>query len=456
MSHLRELVSSQHAFFLSGKTLDYSYRRKQLFALREMLKNYEKKVYQALKKDLNKSAYEALTTEIGFLYQEIDHTIKYLKKWMKPEKVDAPATHKGSRSVIYHEPYGVTLIISPWNYPVHLAIAPAIGAIAAGNTVIIKPSEYTHTTSKLLHEMIADTFDPAYIAVVEGGKEVSEQLLQEQLNYVFFTGSSAIGQKVMEQASKQLTPVTLELGGKSPVIVDQDANIDLAAKRIVWGKFTNAGQTCVAPDYVYVHDKVKKPFLKALKKYCKTFYGKTPLENEDYTHIVHEKHFQRLAAFLSNGDIVYGGRTNKNKLIIEPTILDQISWEDPIMKEEIFGPLLPILSFTNLDGVIHTLQSKDKPLALYYFGDKKKRQNKVLKHVSFGGGCINDTLYHLANPHLPFGGVGNSGIGSYHGKYSFETFSHRKSVLIQTTKFDLPFRYPGSKLLFSVIKQIMK
>ncbi|SHF58831.1 aldehyde dehydrogenase [Ornithinibacillus halophilus] len=456
MDYIEEIVQNQRNYFHTGKTLSYNYRVEQLKALRTMLKENEKEIYQALKKDLNKSRYEALTTELGFLLTEIDFTLSHLKKWMEPRKVDAPITHKGSQSYIQKEPYGVTLAIAPWNYPLQLAIAPVIGAIAAGNTAVIKPSEFTKETSSLLTKMIQSTFDPAYITVVEGDVNESQKLLDQRFDYIFFTGSSNVGKIVMREASKYLTPVTLELGGKSPAIVNKDANIDLTAKRIVWGKFTNAGQTCVAPDFIYVHEKVKPKLLKAMKKYIKTLYGKKPIENNDYVQIVNKKHFTRLTSFLTNGEIYCGGTYDEETLRISPTIVDNISWEDPIMQDEIFGPLLPVLTFKELDEVIGDLKVHEKPLALYYFGENKKQQEKVMNSLSFGGGCINDTLYHLANPHLPFGGVGNSGMGSYHGKYSFDTFSHEKSILKQTTKFDIPLRYPGSKLAYSIVKKIMK
>lgn len=456
MDHIGNLMENQRTFFQSGETLDYSYRLEQLKSLKNMLKKYEHEIYQALKQDLNKSANETLTTELGFLYTEIDVAVKQLKNWMEPEKADAPITHKGTKNYIYKEPYGVSLVIAPWNYPLQLAIAPAIGAIAAGNTVILKPSEFTQATSELLAEMIGDTFNNACFSVVEGAKEVSQQLLEQQFDYIFFTGSSAVGKIVMQQASKHLTPVTLELGGKSPAIVDKDANIDLAAKRIAWGKFTNAGQTCVAPDYLYIHEKVKPKFVKSMKKYMKKFYSKSPLENKDYNRIVHDNHFNRLKNFLFDGEVIYGGNTNEDKLSIEPTIIDNITWDDPIMQEEIFGPLLPIMTFKDLDGVISKLKNLDKPLALYLFSEDEKAQKNVIENVSFGGGCINDTLYHLANPYLPFGGVGSSGMGAYHGKYSFDTFSHSKSIMKQTTKFDIPLRYPGSKVANALVKKIMR
>ena len=450
------LVANQRAFFLNGNTMDYSFRKEQLQKLKQMLKNYESEIYQALKIDLNKSKHETLTTELGFLYSEIDFATRNLQNWMEPSKVTAPMTHKGSKSFILKEPYGVTLVISPWNYPLQLALAPVIGAMSAGNCVIIKPSEYAKATSLILAEMVRETFDASYITVVEGAAETSQDLLKQRFDYIFFTGSTEVGKIVMRKASTYLTPVTLELGGKSPVIVDKDANINLAAKRIVWGKYTNAGQTCVAPDYLYVHEKVKFKLLKAMKKQIKAFYGKEPLKNDDYIRIINQKHFKRLEQFLSVGTILHGGGTDEETLIIEPTIIDKITWDDPIMQEEIFGPILPVLTFKNVEDAGERIKNMEKPLALYYFGENDKMQQQIMQFLSFGGGCINDTLYHLANPYLPFGGVGASGMGTYHGKYSFDTFSHDKSILKQTTKFDIPFRYPGSKLAHTVVKKIMK
>lgn len=456
MKSIKEIVQHQRDYFSKGQTLNYSFRIKNLQKLKIMLQKHEQKIYDALKQDLNKSTHEAYTTELGFLYIEIDMALKSLKKWMEREQVISPLTHKGTKSYIYKEPYGVTLIISPWNYPLQLALAPAIGAIAAGNCVIIKPSEFAQATSSLLYEMVREFFEPNYITVVEGAQEVSKELLVQKFDYIFFTGSSAVGKIVMEQASKHLTPITLELGGKSPVLVDKDADIKLAAKRIVWGKFTNAGQTCVAPDFVYVNEKIKGKLIKEMKKYIRKFYGRKPLQNENYVRLIHRKQYNRLYQFLSNGKIIHGGQTDQDNLFIEPTIIDEVTWDDSVMQEEIFGPILPILTFKNLEDVITTIKLIDKPLALYYFGNHKKSQEEIIKNLSFGGGCINDTLYHLANPHLPFGGVGASGMGAYHGKYSFDTFSHKKSILEQTNKFDIPLRYPGGKLAHRIVKKIMK
>src|SRR5690625_5018112 len=353
---------------MSNQTKSYPFRKKQLMKLKQMLEANEDKIYTALKNDLNKSKHEVLTTELGILYTEINFALKHLKKWMELKNVPSPLTHKGAKNYIIYEPYGVTLIISPWNYPLQLAIAPAIGAMAAGNTMIIKPSEFTPHTSALLNELISKTFDAKYLTIIEGDKEVSEQLLNNRFDYIFFTGSKKVGQIVMEKASKHVTPITLELGGKSPASVDQDSNISLAAKRIVWGKFTNAGQTCVAPDYVYVHKKIYDSFLKAVKKQITRLYGKSPLLNDKYVRIVNQINFDRLQQLLQKSTVTFGGMLDDDALKIEPSIIEHVSWEDAIMQEEIFGPLLPILPFSNLEEIISVLQTKEKPLALYYFG----------------------------------------------------------------------------------------
>jgi len=456
MKAIQQIITKQRHFFQNGETLHESFRRKNLEKLKKMLQDNEQEIYQALKEDLNKSEHESYTTELGFLLVEIDVALKNLKKWMEVEKVETPMTHMGTNSYIYQDPYGVALVIAPWNYPLQLAIGPVVAAIAAGNCVVMKPSEFAQSTSALLAEMFHSTFDRSYITVVEGAKEVSQNLLSQRFDYIFFTGSIPVGKIVMEAASKHLTPVTLELGGKSPAIVNKDADLKLAAKRIVWGKFTNAGQTCVAPDYVYVHEKLKKKLIMEMKKQIKRFYGKTPLENEDYVRIINQAHFNRLESLLSEGKILHGGQTNEDKLCIEPTIIDDLSWEDPIMKTEIFGPLLPILTFRDINEALSAIKTEEKPLALYFFGKSTAMQEEVIRTVSFGGGSMNDTLYHLANPHLPFGGVGSSGMGSYHGIHGFNTFTHKKSILKQTTKFDIPLRYPGGKIAQKLVKKVMK
>lgn len=456
MNHFKELVEDQRTFFKLGNTLEYSYRREILKKMKKMLKDHESEIFYALKQDLNKSKHEAYVTELGFLYSEIDFALKNLKSWMAPEKVPTPLTHKGSKSYILKEPYGVVLVISPWNYPLHLALAPAISALAAGNCVIIKPSEHAKATSQLLASLIQTTFDMSLIHVVEGDVQTTQQLLKQKFDYIFFTGSEKVAKEIMKAASEHLTPVTLELGGKSPAIIDRDAKINLSAKRIAWAKFTNAGQTCVAPDYLYVHDEIRFQFLKALVKHIKTLFGNYPLYNENYTKIINEKHFERLIDYLEDGSIIHGGNYDEETRLIEPTIMEKVTWEDKVMQEEIFGPILPIFTFKNLEEPLYTIKQKDKPLALYYFGENEKIQQQVIEFLSFGGGAINDALYQLGNPYLPFGGVGASGMGAYHGKYGFDTFSHEKSILKQTTKFDIPFRYPGSKFNTTIVKRVMK
>jgi aldehyde dehydrogenase (NAD+) len=452
----RSVLERQRCFFRSGHTRDVDFRLKQLAALREAVKRWESRILEALHRDLNKSEKDAIATEIAFLLEEIHFTRKHLRSWVKPTRVKTAKTLIGSKSLIYPEPYGVSLIIAPWNYPFQLALAPLVGAIAAGNCAVIKPSELTPHTSKLLSELVAETFDPAYITVVEGAVQTSSALLEQPFDHIFFTGSVPVGRIVMEAAAKHLTPLTLELGGKSPAIVSEDANLSLAAKRIVWGKFTNAGQTCVAPDYLLVHESIQAPFLEEIKKTITDFYGDNPLEHPEYGRIVNERHFRRLSAFLDEGKVWVGGETDPESLRIAPTVLDEVTWEDAVMQEEIFGPILPVLSFRQLSEVVDQVSRQPKPLALYYFSEDPAKQEAILEQLSFGGGCINDTILHLATPYLPFGGVGSSGMGSYHGKYSFDCFSHHKSVVKQTTRFDISIRYPNSKNSLKFFRRMMK
>ncbi|WP_462413415.1 aldehyde dehydrogenase [Neobacillus sp. Marseille-QA0830] len=456
MENYHELAAKQTAFFHTGKTKALNFRLDALQKLRMAVKQNEQQLMDALRDDLNKSEFDSYTAEIGFVLEELRFTIKHLDSWVKPQRVKTPITHVGSQSYIYSEPYGVILIIAPWNYPFQLAVAPLIGAIAAGNCAIIKPSELTPATSELLGKLISELFPEEYIAVIEGGVETSQALLNEKFDYIFFTGSVPVGRIIMEAAAKHLTPVTLELGGKSPCIVHEDANIKLAAKRIAWGKFTNAGQTCIAPDYLYLHKSIKDEFLRQFRETISELYGAEPLNNPDFTHIVSERHFNRLTAFLDNGTVAIGGKTKPDALMIEPTLLTNITWDDPVMQDEIFGPILPVLEYSHLTEVVQGIHQHPKPLALYIFTEDSSVQQQVLDSVSFGGGCVNDTVYHFVSPHLPFGGVGSSGIGSYHGKGSFETFSHKKSVLKQTTRFDIPFRYPNVKDGLKKIKLFLK
>lgn len=452
---IEKIVLAQRQFFKSGATRDVSFRIEQLNKLRSALIAKEAEVIDALRKDLNKSEQEAFTTEIGIVYKELSYVIKKIRKWAKPRRVKTALTHFGSRGRIHPEPYGTVLIIAPWNYPWQLAIAPLIGALAAGNTAIIKPSELTPAVSGVISSLIKETFPEQYVAVVEGGPDTSTRLLEQQMDYIFFTGSIPVGKIVMQAAAKKLIPVTLELGGKSPCIVHKDTPLELTAKRIIFGKFTNAGQTCIAPDYLLVHQSVKEQLVHHLKEAITEFHGDSPLHNLDYGQIVSEKHFRRLSDFLSNGSIRHGGNSDADKLLIEPTLLDDITWDMPVMQEEIFGPILPILTYEHLDEVITTVNDRPKPLALYLFTKDSGVQDKILSSISFGGGCVNDTLMHLATPHLPFGGVGESGMGAYHGEHSFETFSHMKSVLRQTNMFDFSFRYPGKDGL-KLLRKLMK
>ncbi|PTM57822.1 aldehyde dehydrogenase [Desmospora activa] len=451
----RAVWEEQQLFFQSGRTREMDFRLQQLDALRNAIKKYEPQVLEALRQDLNKSEMEAYATEVGYLLEEIKFTRKHLRSWAKPQKVKTGKIHLGSKSLIYPEPYGVSLIIAPWNYPFQLALAPLIGAIAAGNCAVIKPSELTPHTSKLLAELVADTFAPEYVTVMEGEVDTSTALLEQPFDFIFFTGSVAVGRIVMEAAAKNLTPLTLELGGKSPAIISEDANLTLAAKRIAWGKFLNAGQTCVAPDYLLVHESVKTELVSEIRKTITSFYGEDPLRNLDYGRIVNQKHFERLTSFLQEGDVIVGGQTDPASLRIAPTVLDGVTWENAVMQEEIFGPILPVLSYRDLAEVVKMVNHHPKPLALYYFSENRSQQDTILEQISFGGGCINDTFLHLATPYLPFGGVGNSGMGSYHGKYSFDCFSHHKSILKQTTRFDVSFRYPNSKNGLKIFRRLM-
>lgn len=456
MKKYNELINKQKRFFQTGKTLDIDFRLSALEQLKSVIKEKEQKIMETLKLELNKSGFEAYSTEIGVVLEEIGFIQRHLRSWIKPKKVKTPLTHLGSSSYIYSDPYGVALIISPWNYPFQLTIAPLVGAIAAGNCAVIKPSELTSKTSALIEELISGIFPEEYIAVVQGGVEASQELLQEKFDTIFFTGSVHVGKIVMEAAAKQLIPVTLELGGKSPCIVHEDAKIKLAAKRIAWGKFINAGQTCVAPDYVYLHHKVRDEFFKELKLAIQELYGENPLENLNYTHIVSQRHYNRLSSFLNEGQILIGGKGDKENLVLEPTVLTNITWKDSVMQDEIFGPILPILEYDDFSQVIEGIRNHPKPLALYLFSESSMVTQEVLRHVTFGGGCINDTIYHLVSPYLPFGGVGSSGMGAYHGKGSFDVFSHKKSILKQTTRFDIPMRYPNFKNGLKFVKLLLK
>ncbi|NFV12453.1 aldehyde dehydrogenase [Clostridium sporogenes] len=456
MKNINNILEKQKKFFDNGYTKDINFRIEALKKLKYSIKINENNIFKALKKDLNKSEFETFITEIGIVYDEINVAIKNIKKWSKTKKVRTPITNFLASSYIYNEPYGVVLIIAPWNYPFQLIMAPLVGAISAGNCILLKPSELAVETKKIIVDIIKDTFNDEYISVVTGGVEESEALLKEKFDYIFYTGGINVGKIVMKAAAENLTPITLELGGKSPCIVDKDADIDLAARRIAWGKFLNAGQTCVAPDYLIVHKNIKEKFISLMEKYIVKFFGKNSFENEDYPRIINERHFKRLEGYLDEGKIVFGGKRDINNLYIEPTIIEEINFKNRIMQEEIFGPVLPVIEFEDISEVIDIVKNNSKPLALYYFSEDKEKQKYVIKNIQFGGGCINDTIMHLATSTLPFGGVGNSGMGGYHGIASFETFSHKKSILKKSNLIDIKIRYAPFKGKINLARKLFK
>jgi aldehyde dehydrogenase (NAD+) len=452
---IKTLLADQKRFFNTGKTKDIGFRKEKLETLHRVLGENEEKVLNALGHDLSKSLYEGYLTEFGIILDEIRFAKKHLTKWARPRRVRTHLFQFPASSYIYPEPYGISLIISPWNYPFQLIMAPLIGSIMAGNCSVVKPSEFTPRTSQVIGEIIGKSFDPEYVAVVQGDAQLSKALLAEPFDYIFFTGSQAIGKIVMEAAAKHLTPVTLELGGKSPCIVDRGVDLERTAKRIVSGKFINAGQTCIAPDYLLVHRSVKTALLNRIESYIHRFYGEDPQQSSDYPRIINDSHFMRLTGFLHAGSIISGGQTDREDLYIAPTLLDNISWDDPVMQEEIFGPILPVIGYDNLSEAIARVRLLPRPLALYFFSTNRQDKERVIKDISFGGGCINDTLLHFATPYLPFGGIGSSGMGSYHGKASFDTFSHQKSILKKPLGIDIPLRYPPFKNKLKVLKKLM-
>ncbi|OFR26539.1 aldehyde dehydrogenase [Staphylococcus sp. HMSC065D05] len=458
MTIIRDKFNNSKAFFNTHKTKNLKFRKQQLKLLSKNIKNHENELLDALYKDLGKSKVEAYATEIGMLLKSIKLMRKELKNWSKTKQTDTPLYLFPTKSYIKKEPYGTVLIIGPFNYPVQLVFEPLIGAIAAGNTAIVKPSELTPHVAIVIRDIIEDTFDETYVSVVEGGIEETQTLLSLPFDYIFFTGSEKVGKIVYEAAARKLIPVTLELGGKSPVIVDDTANIKVASERISFGKFTNAGQTCVAPDYTLVQRKVKNDLIKALKKTITEFYGENIEKSPDFGRIVNQQHFNRLNDLIQihKDNVVFGGNSSKEDLYIEPTLLDNITNDNKIMKEEIFGPILPIITYDNFDEVLEIIQSKSKPLSLYLFSEDENMTHRVLEELSFGGGAINDTLMHLANPNLPFGGVGSSGIGQYHGKYSFDTFSHMKSYTFKSTRLESSLFFPPYKGKFKYIKTFFK
>ena len=448
------IVEAQRAFFRSGETLSLKHRQKALCTLSKALKLWESRIAEALWEDLHKSYEEAYMTELSIVLGEIDNHLRHLKLWMTPKPVATPIKMMPSRSKVMAEPLGCSLIMAPWNYPVQLLLNPLVGAISSGCTAILKPSPYVPHVSKVLEEMIKESFSPEFIAVVQGNREVNTALLEQKFDIIFFTGSPDLGRKVMRAASEHLTPVVLELGGKSPCIVDKDANLTMAARRIAWGKSLNAGQTCIAPDYLLVHADIKEQLISELKKEFTRLHGVNPKESKHFVRIVNERAFDRLVGYLQGADVVMGGEYDREERYIAPTLIDHVDANSPIMQEEIFGPIFPIVTFTTTEEAIRFVTDREKPLALYYFGESKKNIRQVLKHTSSGGACINDTIMHIANEKLPFGGVGQSGMSAYHGKESFKVFSHHRAVVTTPTWLDLPFRYMPYKF-FKWVKKLL-
>ncbi len=463
------LVESQRAYFNSGETRQISFRLAQLKKLYNAIVSREEEILAAVHADLGKSDFEAFTTEIVLVLDEIKLMLKKCAAWAKPERRGAGLFNFPAKAYAIHDPHGVCLIMSPWNYPFQLTVLPLVGAIAAGNTAIVKPSAYAEKTSNLIANLIADTFDPKYVACVEGGRDVNQDLLKQHFDYIFFTGSVSVGKLVMESASRYLTPVTLELGGKSPCIIDRTADIDLAAKRAMWGKLINSGQTCVAPDYFLVHQSVKEEFIAKARKYIAQFYGEAAHTNHEFPHIVNRHHFDRLTALIAGASgtraetdeprkpgpasvrggatanqtsrLVAGGKSDPETLRIEPAIIDGVSWEDPVMQEEIFGPIIPVISWSNEEEITDRILSRPRPLAFYLFTNDRDQAKRMIRRIPFGGGCVNDTIMHVATNTVPFGGTGESGMGAYHGKDSFLTFSRIKSVISKSQSVDIPLRY---------------
>ena len=438
---IKDLVTRQRSYFQSGATLPVSARLAALRRLYDAISSHEKEIRRALQKDLGKSGFESYMCETGMVLEEISYMLKHTPKFAREQRVHTPLAQFCSRSYKKPSPYGVTLIMSPWNYPFMLTLSPLADALAAGNTAVVKPSAYSPYTSEVLLSILTECFDPKYVAVVTGGRAENTCLLREHFDYIFFTGSQAVGKEVMRSAAEHLTPVTLELGGKSPCIVDQTADIRLAARRIVFGKYLNCGQTCVAPDYVYCHRSVKDQLIKEVQKQIRRQYGKQPLHSSDYGKIINEKHFDRILGLIDEKKVVHGGGSDRSTLRIEPTVMDNVTFSDAVMQEEIFGPAMPILVFDSLDEVIRRINSMPHPLALYIFTSDKKTARKVTARCGFGGGCINDTIIHLATSEMGFGGFGESGMGAYHGKTGFDTFTHYKSIVDKKTWIDLPMRY---------------
>lgn len=444
-SEIRESIENQRRFFYEGETFPVKNRIRKLKDLKECILKHEAEITEALKKDLGKSAYESYMCEIGLVLNELTHMIKNVDEYAEKQTVHTPVSQFAAKSYKKPVPYGVVLVMSPWNYPFLLSLDPLIDAVAAGNTVILKPSAYSSATTEIVTRIIEECFEPTWVFVVTGGREENEALLNQHFDYIFFTGSQHVGREVMTKAAGHLTPVTLELGGKSPCIVDRKCNLKLAARRIVFGKFLNCGQTCVAPDYILCDAKIKDKLIRQIFRQIRRQYSDKPLTNENYGKIINEKHFQRILGLINKEKVVFGGNANAETLQIEPTVMDHVSYEDAVMQEEIFGPILPILTYETLDEAIERINSKAHPLALYVFTSRRKTADKIMERCSFGGGCINDTLIHLATSEMGFGGFGESGMGAYHGEEGFRTFTHYKSIVDKKTWIDMPVRYQPYK-----------
>lgn len=451
IGRIGEIRAKQESYFRSGATLDVRTRKANLVAFEKAVLKWEKPLCEALWKDLHKSYEESYIAEISILLGEIRTHIRNIGKWTRPQRRPTPMKLFPSRSKIISEPLGTALIISPWNYPVQLLLTPLVGVISSGCTAVLKPSPYVPEVSDVIEKMIRDTFPEEYVAVVQGDRDVNTALLEQRWDMIFFTGSPSFGRAVMAAAAKNLTPVVLELGGKSPCIIDKDADIEVAAKRVAWGKSLNAGQTCIAPDYLMLHKNIKDKFLSELEKAFKELLGDDPQKSEHFVRIVNDAAFERLEGYLSDGEVVFGGKTDKSERYFSPTVLDHVSPDSPVMQEEIFGPIFPVQIFSSLDEVIRFVSMREKPLALYYFGSQG---DNVLKHTTSGGSCINDVIMHIANENVPFGGVGMSGMGSYHHKRTFDVFTHYRSVISTPTWVDLPFRYMPYKW-FNVVKRLL-
>lgn len=437
----KEIVEAQRTYYMEGKTRALSARIDALNRLEQSILTYEQELYQALRSDLGKSRAESYMCEVGLTLSELRYVRRHMKSWSRNRRVHTPLAQFHAASFTVQEPYGVVLIMSPWNYPMLLTLEPLIGALAAGNCCVLKPSAYSPATSAVMAKLIREAFPSDYVTVIEGGRKENEDLLNQKFDYIFFTGGVNVGKLVMEKASTHLTPVTLELGGKSPCIVDHTANIPLTARRLVFGKYLNCGQTCVAPDYVLVEKAVKEKLLTCIKEEIRRMFGEHPLENPDYGKMINQKHFDRVRGLIDPMKLVVGGQAQEETLRIAPTVLADVTAEDPVMQEEIFGPVLPVIPVKDIEEAIRFVQERPKPLALYVFTEDKRTEQRILTETSYGGGCINDTIIHLATSEMGFGGVGNSGMGSYHGKKSFDLFSHEKSIVKKSTWMDLPMRY---------------